>query len=408
LITKFKALLAKYSIAPSVLEDAKRVLSSIKGDIDRTDPEQVKAKDVAYEASRAVTYGSPYLVDVGHPLFLTILQSLSLPPALRRKVEMCAKVYAKVYKPRRKSKTFADIYLEYISHYEAYFPPAQTHLAIAEEALSQGKEHSEATNPSEVATKIRVGEFTLVNTGGFPEKTMAEVGDLIQKASALLKSSGFGVVCYGDILVTNTINRSKVLAFYQIAEDELLVRANFKSTTEILRTVLHELGHRYQFQFMKGRDRDIAALYRRMAGEEDNRYRDNLEELKPQKGDTIEVKGTTWEAIQVLPTFGRLGLNYKITLQSRDDPKMKGSIPLEGWLDNKGLKLRDPDNQSLRGFITEYAKRGGPDENFAEMFSFYCLGKMRKDYREAFEALVFGSSKTAQVRRLLGRLGQKA
>jgi hypothetical protein len=226
---------------------------------------------------------------------------------------------------------------------------------------------------------------------------MDEVADLTQKAGALIKSSGLGKVCYGNILVTNSLMKNSVLAFYVWEEDEVLIRANFKSDRDTLRTIIHELGHRYQHQFMKGRDAEVKAFYNQMEGEEDHRIKDKLNDLKPKVGDTIEVKGVTWETTHVLPTAGRSGIKYFVSMQMKGEPYVKGKMDLESWLSYKGIKLRNPDDQTLRGFVTEYAKKGGPVENFAEMFSFYCLGKLRKEYKEAFEALVFGS-KTAQER----------
>lgn len=318
---------------------------------------------------------------------------------MRKKIEAAAKAYSKAYRPRRKAKTFTAIYVEYIEQYEVYFNAAQQHADAAREAISQGKEHSEAPAESttEVGTKMKIGDFTLVNTGGFPEKTMNEVADLTQKASALLHSSGFGRVCYGNIMVTNSLKNNKVLAFYVLAEDELLVRANFKSERDTLRTILHELGHRYQYQFMKGHDAEVKAFYRWMEDEEDDRLKDKGDELIPKKGDTIEIKGVIWESLSNTPTVGRSGVKYFVNMQTKYEPYMNGKIELEGWLSYKGIKLRDLNDQTLRGFVTEYAKRGGPDENFAEVFSVYCLGKLRNDYKEAFEALVFGKSKTARI-----------
>jgi hypothetical protein len=396
LLARFQSALDKYLLPESELREAKDLFRGITEE-DRGNPEHMKARKLAYQASRNVTSGSPDLAEIGEPLFWSILQSFSLQPPLRKKVEAAAKAYSKVYRPRRRAKTFSAIYIEYIEQYEAYFNAAQQHLEVAREAINKGKEHSEAPvegNP-ETSTKIKVGDFTLVNTGGFPQKTMDEVADLVQKASSLLKTNGFGMVCYGNIMVTNTLKANKVLAFYVLAEDELLVRANFKSERDTLRTILHELGHRYQYQFMKGRGAEVQAFYHWMEGEEIDRLKDKRDELLPKKGDTIEIKGVTWEALSTTPTVSRSEVVYLVNMQTQDEPHMKAKIELEGWLSYKGIKLRDLEDQSLRGFITEYAKRGGPDENFAEVFSVYCLGKLRRDYKELFEILAFNRSKTA-------------
>jgi hypothetical protein len=395
LIAQFQITLDKYLLPEKGLREARELL---RGSVwDPNNPEHKKAKIVSFEASRNVAKGSTELAEIGRILFLAILQNYSLKPILRKKIEAAAKAYAKAYRPRQKEKSFAGIFAEYIEQYEAYFNAAEQHVAAAREAIKEGKEHSEtpAEDVAEVSTKMRVGDFTLVNTGGFPEKTMNEVADLTQKASSLLKSSGFGVVCYGNIMVTNSLQANKVLAFYVVAEDELLVRANFKRERDTLRTILHELGHRYQFQFMKGRDAEVEALYHWFDGEESDRFKDKRDELLPKKGDTIEVKGVTWVATKVIPTANRSGVSYIVHMQSKGDPRITGTIELEGWLAFKGVKLRDLEDPTLRGFVTEYAKRGGSEENFAELFSVYCLGKLRSDYKEAFETLVFGRKKSS-------------
>jgi len=395
LLAKFQSTLDKYILPEKDLREARELF---RGSVwNPNNQEHKKAKILAYEAARNTANGSSELADAGRPLFLSILQSYSLQPALRKKIEAAAKVYAKAYRPRQKEKSFEGIYAEYIEQYESYFNAAEQYLLAAREAIKEGKEHSETPteDTSEVATKMQVGGFTLVNTGGFPEKTMNEVADLTQKASAFLHSKGLGKVCYGNILVTNSLKANKVLAFYMLAEDELLVRANFKNERDTLRTILHELGHRYQFQFMKGRDAEVKAFYRWMEGEEDDRLKDKRDELIPKKGDTITVKGIEWEAVSTIPSPSSSGIKYFVNMQTVEQPPIRGKMDLEGWLSFKGIKLRDFNDPTLRGFVTEYAKRGGPEENFAEVFSIYCLGKLRNDYKEAFEILAFGRSKTA-------------
>lgn len=359
-------------------------------------PEFEKARDLARTAGMYVVYKAIDVTLAGNPLFLALIQQYTLPQALRKKVESAAKVYAKAYKPRGlKTLNLSAMYLKELENYEKFFPVALKHAELAREAMNKGSLHSEdGSEGASAPTKVKVGDFTVVNTGGFPESTITEISDLVQKSQALLKSSGFGNVCYGDVLITNTLSKSNILAFYQISSDELFIRANLKGSSEILSTILHELGHRYQHQFMKGRDRDLATLYRKMDGEEDKNLSDKLKDLRPKSGDTVSYKGDTLVANSVEYAI-RGNSTYIVKCKVQGDEKTSFSMPLEAWLGLKGVKTRDPDDHELRGFITNYAKTGGPGENFAEMFSYYCLGKMRKEYRDAFEELVFGSAKTA-------------
>ena len=48
-----------------------------------------------------------------------------------------------------------------------------------------------------------------------------------------------------------------------------------------------------------------------------------------------------------------------------------------------GLVFKTPETTGTGlNFITAYAKSGGPGENFAEMVSFYALGKLPKEQVE--------------------------
>ena len=170
LLARFQSTLDKYSLPEKDLRETRELL---RGSVwDPNNQEHKKAKILAYEAARNVSNGSSELAGVGQPLFLAILQGYSLQPALRRKIEAAAKTYSKAYRPRQKEKSFQGIYAEYIEQYEAYFSAAGQHLTAAREALKEGKEHSEtpSEDTTEVATKMKVGDFTLVNTGGFPER----------------------------------------------------------------------------------------------------------------------------------------------------------------------------------------------------------------------------------------------
>lgn len=104
LIARFQVTLDKYLLPEKDLREAKELFKGITEE-DRSNPEHMAARSLAYKASRNVTNGSPELADIGDTLFLAILQSYSLQPALRKKIEAAAKSYSKAYRPRRKAKT---------------------------------------------------------------------------------------------------------------------------------------------------------------------------------------------------------------------------------------------------------------------------------------------------------------
>lgn len=343
--------------------------------------------DTGYSALFAVKHGQRKVAEPGHQLFLSILQVYALPPALRKKVEIASRLYLKEMNPRYKNKYGAPGILERIQVYEKYRDLLRAHVDIAKEAVAKGKDHAEE---GEGSTKLRVGPFTLVNTGGFDSKQMGEVAEVVHKVTAFLQSSGLGEVCYGEVQVTNTISKARVLAFYLIASDELFIRANVKASSDVVRTVLHELGHRYEHKFLKGSHRDLEVLYQRLSGQETKRKYDTLKSKLPAPGETMVSKGKTYvvRGTQLDTKWG-----YKILLNREDDPKATATIGIDGWLEMKGESARDVDaDPNYLGFVTDYAKRGGPSENFAEMFAYYCVGKLPAGQKPLFEDLISGKS----------------
>lgn len=365
-------------------------------------PEFSAAADMAMKAAAVIKYGQNRVADPGHQLFLAILQTYTLPPALRKKIEMASRIYLKSTKPRFKEKRSPFHYLEYIQVYEKYIALLQSHIAYAKEAIAKGKEHTEE---GAGATKMKVGPFTLVNTGGFSEKQMNEVADVVQKATAFAQSSGFGEACYGEVQVTNTISKANVLAFYLLAKDEMFVRANVKASTDVVRTFLHELGHRYEHKFLASKKGGIARLYQMLSGQERNRAWDPKKQKFPEPGETLEAKGRTYVVRRTIPGPGLNG--FKVLLDVQGDPSASARVPLDAFWQLKGVAARDIDtNPNYIGFVTDYAKKGGPSENFAEMFAFYCMGRLPVLQSVPFEELVFGTSKSAaerQVHRVANR-----
>jgi hypothetical protein len=144
------------------------------------------------------------------------------------------------------------------------------------------------------------------------------------------------------------------------------------------------LGHRYEKKFLSGKDRAIETVYQKLNGQEYSR-KVELKEKKPAIGDKVEHKGKTYKVTGF--DWGRGGT--KIKLEQEGNPTWKGSTNLEGWeaLNGGGRNVdKDPD---YKGFVSDYAKSGGPKENFAEMFAFYAMGRLPILQKGLFEELVF-------------------
>lgn len=398
LVKEFATALEPLQAVEARIPPARKYLEDrLKNNIPGVDSESMKANDVAWDVYHAIIRANTRSMNCGHKLFLSILQQYDLPPPVRKKVEIASRVYMKRSKPRFKNLSGFAMALHRFEYFDKLYTTLKAHYALAKLALEKGKEHTESVPDSSpgspVGTKFKVGQFTLINTGGFDDKRMAEVAEVVKKASAYAQSSGLGQVLYGNIQVTNTLHKSNVMAFYLISSDELFIRANVSASSGVVFTVLHELGHRFEKKFSN--QRGVERLYQLLGNQEIKRKNDDI----PKPGDTITSKGTTY-VVKGLKRIPRGG--YKVELYQQDAPQLLASISLDGWNSMKGQGNRQDvnTNPNYIGYVTDYAKRGGPSENFAEMFAFYCMGNLPVLQSAPFEELVFGSSKTAADRQL--------
>jgi len=311
-------------------------------------------------------------------IFLGLLQQYDLPADVRRKVEACSRFYEKTR--FASPKNFEDG----VKAFQKLFKLYTEHLAIAKDAFSKA-----TVRGVDAPTVLKAGPFRLVNTGGFNEATMANCARVIEKAVHLLAKKGLGKVCYGDALISNTLTKSKVLAFYMVSSDEFFVRANLNGNEgAALQTILHELAHRLQFKFLQSKRRDIARIYQIIKSKVDQSTSD-LEfeirknpDLSPKPGDTVVEKGKTYVVERV--GYGGSRSGYQVTMHREDDPSYKASISLKGWAALKGIK---PESTPGSGFITPYAGKND-EENFAEMVAFYCMDELPQDQVELLEKVL--------------------
>jgi hypothetical protein len=304
----------------------------------------------------------------GADLFLAILQHYDVPKKVRRVIERGAKFFSKTRTRKPKDPQAIDNYVKTLKTYRDF-------LEAAESALLSGTFRGEGA-----ATRLPAGKFTAVNTGGFSDEVMANCVDAIEKVSRLLTAKGLGRICYGDVLIANTVGRSsRVLAFYQKPSDEMFVRANLRGKKgTAVEVIIHELAHRLHFKFLKSKDRDIQQIYLRLLGDDRKLTQEALDDPvnKPKVGDTLTSKGKTYEVV---------GVGYRrglvVELQRTDDPKRKASVSMAGWLQMKGFV------SEAGAFVSLYARENS-QENFAEMVTHYVLGTLPDDQVEMLEAVL--------------------
>jgi hypothetical protein len=278
-------------------------------------------------------------------LFLNILTDYSLDAKDRKIVEEATKSFSKRLVVRKGQ--WQEAYSKILDAWRTYFK-------VAERIVENGKGHEES------GTSQEAGPFTLVNTGGFSDKVMTDVAQVVQQSAKLLQKKGLGKLCYGKIQVTNTIQRStRVLAFYQRNTDELYIRANFKGgKIAAVRSVCHELGHRLFYKFLQSKKNEIQRIYVILKGQESDRV-DQL------VGDKSAWPSLGEEYQEGRRTFIVDDVNYlAVRLYQKDDPSRRFKLPLKSWMLNK---MQDATSGT---FVSRYASTD-PSENFAEMIAFY-------------------------------------
>lgn len=353
-------------------------------------------QDIAYTLRLGTWF--PRIQTAGRLLFWAILQQFLLPPALRKSIEKAAKFWSKsrVNAPKIKStRGTYDADAEYLEAYMAVGSELRKQVMNATAAITKGQAHSDPAVAAK--TKIHVGSFDVVNTGGFDDEMMKQVAEVVGKAEQALTAHGLGKVCYGDVLVSKSIHRANTAAFYILASDELFVRADLPVNEETVLTVCHELGHRLQHKFLAGKTRDIDSLYQQL------RNHSILSDAPlPKRGEEVVYEG---KKMKVIDTDYR---RRSVKIQEAEPVCFACGKPVEGHQPDAEHKapivrrvvytMPATSFWRLRGqavqadpldFITAYAKSGGPNENFAEMVSYYCLNKLPKTQTDLLEPIIF-------------------
>jgi hypothetical protein len=332
-------------------------------------------------------------------LFLSIIQQYDLPPAIRKMIEAGSKFFAK-------SRVQAPDKSVAIDSYEKMLKTFRSFSLAAHEAIAHGKPRAGGADGDLAPEKIRAGPFTLINTGGFPKSTIAECAKVVEVAAHLLQSHGLGMVCYGDVLISNTLAKGNWLAFYVVGNDEMFVRANLKGKeSAAIHTVTHELGHRLMYKFLKSKHREIEGIYNQISRKSSRATTDFLLQvwkdpaLKPKVGDTLVSKGKEY-TVTGFDVSSRGGIIVKLeasvvpvghVLTEEEKRQIqtlglvqRAKIDLESYAALKGILPKD---RSHTGFVTGYAGKNA-SENFAEMVGFYCADKLPEDQVEMLKSVL--------------------
>jgi len=322
-----------------------------------------RLEEAESKMSRGLSPLNRALGDVAHDLFLSILQQYTLPKDIRRKVEAQAKIWTR--------KTALKVKGRYSEVYQTISNLVTAAYDVAKEALASG------TPISGSEAETTVGSFKLVNTGGFSPQIMEGVAKALEKAEHLLRAKGFGKVCYGEVYITKTI-KGTALAFYVTAQDALFVRANFRNPVDLVYNLIHELAHRLDYKFLTGKKQEIRSLYNSLAFKA-KFYRPEVEPPDPGQEIKVDNKDLVVDRVMWPKIYVR---------KPTEDPAIpsKSYITMDAYARIKAQAEGRPPF-GADGFVTEYAAKN-EHENFAEMVTNYCLGKLQPSLVEKLEAII--------------------
>ena len=197
----------------------------------------------------------------------------------------------------------------------------------------------------------------------------------IEKAYSILSRNGFKQLCYGDIRYDET-NDSNVIYFYNPNTDSIYQtdKARRFDDVEIMESLIHELGHRFEYKFMdEGQRKTMKSMY-------DSKKR-RFTELK--KGDKIEIEDR----------FGNTTSRYTIERFDDDGVVLVGDDG-QGRIEVKRIGLL-PKIVKINGNDFVYESDGIPSSyaltNFgefvAECFLAYNLGRFNGDVKKFFDGV---------------------
>jgi hypothetical protein len=224
----------------------------------------------------------------------------------------------------------------------------------------------ERDTQSEGGGVFKIGPFVVHDAVGLQGPDLQAVQQLVEVAIKELRSSPFAKVLYGDIRVVGNIKRVNTLAWYNFDDDDLFIRPETKFGPGDVRSLIHELGHRFWSKFTsKEMQRQWERHFTAM------RYSGPRDIQMPKAGDILDL------------IIGNPGSHKGPPIVER---VFADNVYLEGGGYVKGKQIR----KILRdraSFPTEYAATSDT-EYFAEAFSLYVLGKLVSPFKEHFERII--------------------
>jgi hypothetical protein len=273
-----------------------------------------------------------------------LLQALEMPDRVAKDLQKSINVYAKMSRAPNKPGTWWEKNL--------------VHTERIMLALVKYKE----VDLESSEWNFNFEGFDVYNTVRANGRDLNSALEVIKKAKGFMMSSRIPIMSkmfYGDLNLVNRLRGKKVLAWYHLADDKVFLRVDAKGS-DVVHTLIHELGHRWWNRFMKVEDqRSWIQHHRRIAA---SRTKTPL----PKVGDLIPFK-----------------------IKGMEDPRVVKVQGLYIYLsDTQYITVKQFQKAAQKlNFPTNYASTDA-QEHFCEAFAMYCMGTLSDDHRKSFDSII--------------------
>lgn len=199
-----------------------------------------------------------------------------------------------------------------------------------------------------------------------------DVKKLLDEASRVVASKGFGNLAYGDVAATNTLKSGRMAEYYPGGDSIRIRFGRASANQDSLRCLLHELGHRNIRKNLGSNE----------IGKIKIKYREKMRGIETlDKGDVIVSKDGDVAKVIGQDFNMRSGIKWIVKVEDssgnrlRTDGHYKLPSQLIGveWVKKGGSGA----SEKQAWFPTAYSTKNA-EEFYCELFADWCLGELRE------------------------------
>ena len=238
---------------------------------------------------------------------------------------------------------------------------------------------------AKIGRKIPHGPYIIVNNFGFRPEEFAEPLRTLDAATEAIEGAGFGYAAYGEVLLQAT---GTWAGMYRAGTDDIQLNVMARKRFDTVYTLVHELGHR--------------VWHKRLSKEQRDAYEDAY--VGKAEPITLAQRELFWEALEgsdfdpkrARGTIAK-GLQGVFSEYWRDRVKVTLPPTVKGVAENREMFYRGFVLPKTRYYfinregidsVTDYGA-SRVEEDFAEVFAHFCLGKpLTSDAWSRFEGVV--------------------